>query len=789
MRAWACVPDGCRRWGVSTDDVEGELARLNHQLQERVKELTILHETARLLQNDRPLDASLLGELAALLPPAWQYPEICEGSIRYGDIVGQSAGFRPSPWMQRATFATSDGQRGVVEVVYLEEQKPLAEGPFLAEERSLIQSLADMLGTFAERQRATLALKRAEERFALLFKAAPVGIALVDTSERYLVVDINDELERLLGYARTEAIGRPPAQIGLWPDQALRDLQVTRAAEMRGVTGLELLSRAKDGRRIPLRFSAQSLTIEGSTFLLLALIDVSEQKRAETAIRDSEARLRRVIESTMLGFAFARSADIIHDANDEFFRITGIAREDVLRGRVAFGDLESPATHGRAPARTLDSIASAPPLEMDLVRTDGSTTPVLVGASRVDDAGGEHVAFLLDLTERRALEQRLQRAQRMEAVGRLAAGIAHDFNNFLSAITMSAELLREEIPELHSAAEYVTEIRNVADRAAGLTRQLLAFSRQQVMEPRVMALDVLVADLEKLIRRVVGRDVTLHIRRATDLGAIRADPSQIQQVILNLVVNARDAMESRGTLTIELAVEAHAAAFLVGDERLPAGSYVALHVIDTGAGIPADVKARIFDPFFTTKEPSRGTGLGLATVYGIVRQSGGAIDVESAPGLGARFRVLLPRVEASIEPPPERGPTDKLAGSEVILVVEDDPLVRRMIRRSLELLGYTILEAGGFQEATQLVEEYEGQLDLLLTDLVMPGGNGRILARTITEKRPGLSVVLMSGYTNDAGVRDGEAETGLAFLQKPFSSADLARRIRELLDRPDRVRG
>lgn len=764
---------------------ETERARLTHELNERVKELTLLHTTARLLEGARDIDGALLDELARLLPPAWQHPEVCEGSIRFADASGQTAGFRESPWMQRATFSTGDGRQGVVEVAYTAARPTEVEGPFLREERALIQSFAEMLGAQVERRRAQRELQRAEEKFASLFKAAPVGIALVDAAEG-AIVDVNDEFERLTGYPRAQALGRRTTEVGLWSERNLRDLPLDGVAGASGVAGLEIKGRARDGRVVPLRYSAQAIVLDARVFLLLAFLDVTEEKRAEASIRASEARLRRVVESTMLGFAFADSEGTIHAANGECLRIMGRREDDVIHGRLRFDALLSPrvsSAHGDA-VGDLASVAGSRAIEMAIVRPDGTEVPVLVGAAKVDDRGDERVAFLLDLTERHALREQLERAQRLEAVGKLAAGVAHDFNNILAVISMSAELLRTELPALHPAMEYTAEITQAAQRAAGLTRQLLAFSRQQVMEPRVIRLDGLLLDLDKMLRRMLGRAVTYTLRSGAPEVAVRADASQLQQVVLNLAINARDAMSGGGSLTIETAIEEHPSPVRVGDVELPAGSYAALYVTDTGCGIDAVTRARMFDPFFTTKQPGRGTGLGLATVYGIVRQSHGAIDVVSERGAGARFRVLLPRVDGAVEEAPPRAEVRELGGRETLLVVEDDPIVLRMLQRVLKGLGYTVLGAGHPREATALVAEYRGAIDLLLSDLVMPGGNGRALADRMVEAHPAMRVILMSGYTDDASLQSGDLASGHAFLQKPFSNRDLAQRVREVLDGP-----
>jgi PAS domain S-box-containing protein len=692
----------------------------------------------------------------------------------------RTAGFRASPWTQVASFVTRQGQSGSVEVVYLEERPEAAEGPFLLEERSLIQSLADMLRAHVERKHTEQALKKAEQRFSSVFMAAPVGI-VITRADGCRVMDVNHEFERLLGYTREEALGRTTLELGLWPDPALRDVYLARSASPGGLVGFEAPIRVKDGRVLPLRISAQVLQLDGESFLLSAFVDLSEQKRAEASIRESEGRLRRVIESPILGFAFGGSDGLVHEANDEYLRIVGRTRADVAAGRVGFEAFAAPESR-QSGAANRESAAVFKSKEVELTRADGSRVPVLLGVSKLDDTGDRAVAFVFDLTERRALERQLQQAQRMEAIGRLAAGIAHDFNNVLSAITLSSELLLEDLTPAHPSAENVAEIRKAADRAAALTRQLLAFSRQQVLEPRVIDLQDLVQDLENMLRRVLGEDVALETRYAASLGAVRADPAQIEQVILNLAVNARDAMPEGGTLTIETSNVAHEVPADVGPETLPEGPYVVLAVTDDGIGMGSQTKARMFEPFFTTKEAGKGTGLGLAMVYGIVKQSGGGIEVASEPGNGACFRIFLPRVDEAVEAAPATKGLTAIRGKETILLVEDDPWVRLMTRKILARLGYRILEAASPKEARELAAVYAGPIDVLLTDLVMPGTSGRALATELVALRPKLRVLLMSGYTDDTLIRRGSMPPGFAFVPKPFKSSELAQRLRAVLD-------
>jgi PAS domain S-box-containing protein len=390
-----------------------------------------------------------------------------------------------------------------------------------------------------------------------------------------------------------------------------------------------------------------------------------------------------------------------------------------------------------------------------------------------------------DVTERVQLEQQLRQAQKMEAVGRLAGGIAHDFNNILTAITGYADLLLEDLAAGDPRRQDAAEIRKAADRAAGLTRQLLAFSRQQVLQPRALDLNVLVAELEKMLARLLGEDVSLVARLDPALGRVRADPGQLEQVIMNLAVNARDAMPGGGQLTIETANVDLDEAF--AREHYPArpGPHVLLAVTDTGIGMSAEVQAHLFEPFFTTKEKGKGTGLGLATVYGIVKQSGGFIWVYSEVGRGSTFKIYLPRVDEPAEPLAQAATAAAVPGGrETILLAEDEPPVRAVARQVLERQGYTVLEAPSAEAALDLAERYSGTIHLLLTDVVMPGMSGRDLAVRLAALRPGTRVVYMSGYADNAIIRHGMLEPDVAYVQKPFTPDAIARKVREVLDAP-----
>jgi CheY-like chemotaxis protein len=382
------------------------------------------------------------------------------------------------------------------------------------------------------------------------------------------------------------------------------------------------------------------------------------------------------------------------------------------------------------------------------------------------------------------LEEQLRQSQKMEAIGQLAGGVAHDFNNLLTVINGYCDLLLTSLPTADPARESVAEILSAGERSAALTRQLLAFSRKAVVAPRAMVLNAVIAGAEKLLRRLIGSDVRLTATLAPELWPVLADPGQIEQVLLNLVVNARDAMPTGGRLTIETRNIELDAGYAASRPDTRPGPYVMLTVTDTGTGMPPDVLARVFEPFFTTKPPGKGTGLGLATVYGIVKQSGGHLALSSEVGIGTTFKIYMPRAEqaanTTVAAPPPAAPK---RGTGTVLVAEDDAAVRLLARRILAKSGYTVLDAATVEEADRQARLTD-QLDLLVTDVVMPDGGGRAVAERVTKRHPGVKVLYVSGYTDDAVVRHGVLREGMHFLQKPFTAAALAGKVREVLDAP-----
>ena len=507
--------------------------------------------------------------------------------------------------------------------------------------------------------------------------------------------------------------------------------------------------------------------------------DVTERKKAESELKASEDYHRTILENIGDAVFVADGAGRFLDVNPRACDLTGYSREELLRLSVA--DTYPPPQRNEARDRIAEVTAGVTTVrERPLLRKDGTVFTVEINARLLPD--GRILGTVRDVTERRQLELQLRQAQKMEAIGRLAGGVAHDFNNVLTAVFGYVDLLREELPQDSDAQKDLSEVRKAAERAASLTRQLLAFSRQQVLEPVVLELNELVTDFEKMLRRVIGEDVELRLALGAEVGNVRADPGQLHQVIMNLVVIARDAMPTGGKLTLETANAELTSVYAELHKPVVPGPYVMLAVSDTGTGMTPEIQARIFEPFFTTKEKGKGTGLGLSTVYGIVKQSEGYVWVYSEPSKGTTFKVYLPRVDAAADELSKPKATGTLAGTETILLAEDDAILRPLAKQLLEKLGYRVLEGGDAAEALAAAQRHTGPIHLLIADVILPGPSGRELARRLAVARPDTKVVYVSGYTDDAIVHHGMLEPGLNFLQKPFTPATLARKVRDVLD-------
>jgi PAS domain S-box-containing protein len=526
----------------------------------------------------------------------------------------------------------------------------------------------------------------------------------------------------------------------------------------------------------------------GSTYRIAGVLrDVTNRKDVEKALEVSEQRLRTLLESVNLIVLVLAEDGSIEYANPFLLEVAGYAHDELIKKNwfhdfVRAGDTDSVVER----FHEMTDRERHEKHQYVILTRDGGEKLISWHETVLRDGQGRATGTLCvgeDVTERAGLEEQLRRAQKMEAVGRLAGGIAHDFNNLLTAILGPAEMLLMEMDAADPARQDLEEIKAAGERAATLTRQLLAFSRQQVLEPKNLDLNTLVGDLDRMLQRIVGEDIEFRVLLANDLGTVRADPGQIEQVIMNLVINSRDAMPSGGTLTFETAnVELDAE---YADQHFPvtAGQYVMLAVSDTGVGMDAATRAKIFEPFFTTKPKGKGTGLGLATAYGIVKQSGGYIWAYSEVGQGTTFKVYLPRVdEVPAVAVSVAGENGTLSGTETILVVEDEKIVQGVTRRILEARGYQVLAADGGPQALTIAEEHPGPIPLLITDVVMPEMSGRDLASRLLEIRPATRVIYVSGYTDDMIVQHGVLEPGVQFLQKPFTPRALAKKVRTVLD-------
>jgi len=613
--------------------------------------------------------------------------------------------------------------------------------------------------------------------FEKLFECSVDGVLLVQPGG--VVLRANPAACRALG--RTEAELRAMRRAQFVVEDAPLVALLARRTATGSVTG-ELTFLRPDGSTFPADFTSGLLPAEAGAPGLSYVIfrDATDRKRQET----ERERLARALEQAEEMVVVADAGGTIVYVNPAFERVTGYGRAEVA-GRNLLApaadevDAIYPALH--------EAVTARQPWQGRFAnrKKDGTAYHEEARVSLVRDAAGaieSYVAVKRDITRDLALEAQLVQSQKLETVGRLAGGVAHDFNNLLSVILSYSGFALEQLGPDSPIRGELEEIEGAGRRAASLTRQLLAFSRKQVLQPVALQLNQGLGEMEKMLRRLVGEDVELRFDLAPGLGVVTADPGQVEQVVMNLAVNSRDAMPGGGRLTIATANVELGPADLAGQPALRPGPYVQLVVSDTGSGMDEATRAHLFEPFFTTKAAGKGSGLGLSTVYGIVRQSGGCMLVESAPGAGTTFRIYLPRqpeAQPEVRPAPAAART---GGAETVLVVEDDPVVLAVARRILESGGYRVLTAAGGAAGLELCERHPGEIQLVLTDVVMPQMGGRAFAETLRKARPGIKVVFMSGYTDEALVNQGVTGEGLAFIVKPFTQALLLRRVRQVLD-------
>jgi len=636
-----------------------------------------------------------------------------------------------------------------------------------------------------ERKRAERALRESEARKRAILQSALDCIVTMDHDG--LVVDWNPAAERTFGYLSKDAIGKEMAELIIPPSlrrQHRRGLERYLATGHGPVLGnrLELSAMRADGSEFPIELAINRIESQGLPMFTGYIRDITERQRAELALRESEERYRDLVEN---------AHDIIyeHDLDGNYTstnkageQITGYSLAETLELNLAQTVAPEYMEKARQMFRRKLAGEMITAYELEIITKRGKRVAVEVN-TRLVYQNGKPVGvqgIARDVTERKQLEERLRQSQKLEAIGQLAGGVAHDFNNLLTVIGGYSSILLGKLPQDSPHRSSIEEIKKAGDRASGLTRQLLAFSRKQILQPKVLDLNVVVTDLEKMVRRLIGEDIDLLSVTSPSLGKVRADPGQIEQVLLNLIVNARDAMPKGGKLTIETRNVVLSGDYAHRHAAQP-GSYVMLAVSDTGCGMDPTVQPRIFEPFFTTKGSGKGTGLGLATVYGIVKQSGGNIWVYSEVGRGSTFKIYLPRVDEAAEG--EEVISKSIPqGTEMVLLVEDEDQVRAILKHILEGQGYQVLAASNGEEALSISQDLKRDIRLMITDVVMPQMSGRELAERVLTVRPSLPVLFMSGYTDDAIVRHGLLDEKLNFIQKPFDSTTVARKVREVLD-------
>jgi len=624
----------------------------------------------------------------------------------------------------------------------------------------------------------------AEDRYRTLFKLANDAITLLTPDG--IILEASERWEKLIGVAPRELVGRHFLEF-VTHSASVASLEDFRRLIGSGAGRTDAVSlRCSDGGTVCVEFSVSLVDIAGDQLVVAIGRDVTKEAAARAALTATEERYRTLLERIpdvvwtadvegRVVFATPNLRTLIGRSIEEYGATT-------LEERVGWLHPDDRAAVAAA-FRAFAGEGQAFDLEYRLRHKDGRWIWVRNrSTARYERDGVRYVEGMLsDITERKTLEESLCQAQKMEAIGQLTGGIAHDFNNILSAILANSHFLLEAFDSDDKRRDDAEEVRVAAERGAALTRQLLAFSRRQLLQPAVVDLNVTVASLQKMLCRLIGEDITLTVAPGVSLGTVRVDVGQLEQVVMNLVVNARDAMPQGGQIRIETANVDLEDGLSLGRADLPPGRYVMLSVHDTGSGMDPETQRRLFEPFFTTKALGKGTGLGLSTCYGIVKQSGGHITVQSELGHGSVFKIFLPRIDDSARSMPARIAAGTLTGSETILLVEDDARLRSAVTRMLEKRGYAVLVAQSPLEARALARRHAGPIDLLLTDVVMPGESGPDLAREV-RTTSGCKVLFMSGYTDHAALQAGVLEAGLSFIQKPFAPDALAKKLREVFD-------
>ena len=716
--------------------------------------------------------------------------------LKPGQVVGQSVFelYQEVPQIQENMRRALAGQAltSVVEVsglVFETWYSPVSD------RKGEITGVIGVATDITERKRAEDQLKNTLSLLSATLESTADGILVVDQAGK--ILSFNQKFVQMWRIPDSVIAGRDDHQALEFVLSQLKDPDgfLNKVRELYAQPEKESydLLEFRDGRIFE-RYSQPHRIAGKSAGRVWSFRDITERKKAEEALQESEERYRQFFEEDITGDFISKPDGKILACNPAFARIFGFASvAEVLAADALILYPNPEARQGFL--KLLQEKRKLEYHEMELRRQDGKSVFIIENVIGLFDEKG-HLAglkgYVFDDTERKLAEQALRQSEeqlrqshKMEAVGQLAGGVAHDFNNLLTIIIGRCQLLLKGLSQENQLHRDLELIQETSERAASLTRQLLAFSRKQVLQPEVLDLNEILSNLEKMLRSLTGEDIDLVILPEPDLGKVKADPNQLEQVIMNLVVNAREAMPQGGKLTIQTTNLSLKQEYVGLQFRLPPGSYVVLNVCDIGMGMSPETLAHIFEPFFTTKEKGKGTGLGLATVYGIVKQSGGYIEAESNLGKGTAFKTYLPRVE---ETESTRQPvTDKAQprlGSETVLLVEDEAGVRELIRDFLQQSGYAVLEAESGEKALEICQSCQKVIQLMITDVVMPKMSGPVLAKKIKQIRPTVRVLYISGYTDEAVLQQGVLTSQVAFLQKPFTAEALVRKVQEVLDAP-----
>lgn len=642
-----------------------------------------------------------------------------------------------------------------------------------------------------ERKRAEQALRESEERYRILSSLATEGIAI---HENGIIMDANQAFAQIVGVCNPEIlIGKNGMDCIPFAEESRPALREWLAGDRSDPCEAAVLY--PDGRTARLLIRARSATFRGRPVRIISTLDITDRHAAMEALRVSEAKFRTVGTSAPDALILINDAGLAEYWNPAAERMFGFSAAEmqgtnVHRKILPAGILDRYEPAFRVFQNTGRGDALGNIVELVGKRKDGSEFPVEITVNAIPVMDKYWAAAVIrDITdkkraeeERLTLQEQLTQALKMEAVGRLAGGVAHDFNNLLTTILGYSELVLSRLPQEDPLRVELREIRKAGERAASLTQQLLAFSRKQIVQPRIVDINAVVHEAQHMLGRLIGENIRILYNLAPDLGRVKIDPHQIDQVLLNLAVNARDAMPLGGTLTISTSNTRLSAEDIPASSGAPPGAYIMLSVADTGVGMSAETRSRLFEPFFTTKDKGKGTGLGLAMIYGIAKQNGGTICVHSEPGRGSEFRFYLPPTSDAAEATGPEAPAATPTGVETVLLVEDEAMVRRLTQRMLLRLGYHVLEADGINEAIRICTEHSEPIHLLLTDIVMPGMSGIELYTSLREIRAEMTALFMSGYSEDAILRHGILVEGTEFIQKPFTMDALAHRLRKALE-------